>query len=245
MPRLVGTVVLGVIAFIALAIGAPLLWQSWRPASPSAGPTAVHGATTGAPWQIRLDAAGGSEVFGLGLGRSTLADAAQLWPGEPLQVALVRSPTGELSLEAYLESVQASGVNGKLLLGVLMPADVAGRWAERSTRDTPLASGAHRLALQHDDAEQARARPIDSLLFLPAARLDEATLVERFGAPAERLATADGLVHLLYPERGLAISLADSGRQRNVLQYVAPRDFARLRAPLLAALTPPITPVKN
>lgn len=239
MPRLIGAVVLGVLAFIALAIAAPLLWHTWRPAPPPLQQGGALPSGTGTPWQIRLDGAGGSAVFGLDLGRSTLADAASRWPGEALQVALVRSPAGELSLEAYLESIQASGVNGKLLLGVTLPADVAQRWAERATRDTPLASGAHRLGLHHDDATQAQARMIDSLLFLPAARLDEATLAERFGAPAERLATADGLVHLLYPDRGLAISLADSGRQRTVLQYVAPRDFARLRAPLLAALTPP------
>jgi hypothetical protein len=234
MPRLVGTVVLATLLFVALAIGAPMLWQSWRPAQPSTAPVAE----TGAPWQIKLEAAGGSEVFGLGLGRSTLADAAARWPGERLQIALVRSPAGALSLEAYLESVQASGVQGKLVLGVVLPTALAQQWAERSPRDTPLASGAHQLGLRHEDALQAQAQVIDSLLFLPAARLDEATLVERFGAPGERLATTDGLVHLLYPERGLVISLADSGRQRTVLQYVAPRDFARLRTPLLAAIQP-------
>lgn len=69
-------------------------------------------------------------------------------------------------------------------------------------------------------------------MFLPAARFDEATAVERFGPAPERLTTQDGTVHLLYPEQGVVIALDPQERAKPVLQYVAPSAFDRLRAPL-------------
>jgi hypothetical protein len=54
--------------------------------------------------------------------------------------------------------------------------------------------------------------------------------VQRFGAPAERIRQGETLEHFLYPARGLDIVLDSKGKE--VLQYVAPADFARLRAPL-------------
>jgi hypothetical protein len=60
---------------------------------------------------------------------------------------------------------------------------------------------------------------------------DRAT--ERFGLSPERIANQDGTVHLLYPEQGVVVALDPQGRARPVLQYVAPSEFQRLRAPLL------------
>jgi hypothetical protein len=69
-------------------------------------------------------------------------------------------------------------------------------------------------------------------VFLPAARFDETTAVERFGPASERLTTPDGTVHLLYPEQGVVIALDPQERAKPVLQYVPPSAFDRLRAPL-------------
>jgi hypothetical protein len=41
-------------------------------------------------------------------------------------------------------------------------------------------------------------------------------------------------VHLLYPPLGLDVVVDGDGKE--LLQYVAPRDFERLRAPLLATM---------
>jgi hypothetical protein len=62
--------------------------------------------------------------------------------------------------------------------------------------------------------------------------MDEATVTQRFGQPGERLVVSEKRVHLLYPEKGLDVVVDADGKE--LLQYVAPRDFAMLRAPLLA-----------
>jgi hypothetical protein len=58
-------------------------------------------------------------------------------------------------------------------------------------------------------------------------------ITQRFGQPAERIKAGTTFEHLLYPDRGLDIRLDTEGKE--VLQYVAPRDFTRIREPLLKA----------
>jgi hypothetical protein len=105
-------------------------------------------------------------------------------------------------------------------------------WAERATARAPQPSGTWRLTLAPQDHATALGARLTGLVFLPAARFDESHAVERFGPATERLRTPDGTVHLLYPEQGVVIALDPQGRVKPVLQYVAPSDFARLRAPL-------------
>ena len=104
--------------------------------------------------------------------------------------------------------------------------------SERATHREPQPSGTWRLTLNPQDQATALAAPLAGLVFLPAARFDEATAVERFGPASERLTTQDGTVHLLYPEQGVVIALDPQERAKPVLQYVAPSAFDRLRAPL-------------
>lgn len=236
MWHIVLGLVAGVLLLVVAALALPWLW----PASPKA---ADAQADQKLPWQIQPLADGGIQVFGLRLGGNAptrLEEAAALWPQEVMKVALLRSGTDSLALEAYLESVRMGGLQGKLVLTAHAdPAALAG-WAQRSPRSDPLPSGARQASLTADDLAQARRSALSGLVFLPAARLDEATVQQRFGTPTQRLVTADGAVHLLFADRGLAITLATAGRERPVLQYVAPADFQhRLHAPLLAAASAP------
>ena len=185
------------------------------------------------PWQIERQPGGGSRVFGLTLGRDALQQAITRWPDEALQLALVRDAQGGFTLEGYLESLRAGFVQGKMVLtGSVDPVKLQA-WAERATHREPQPSGTWRLTLAPQDQTAALTAPLVGLVFLPAARFDEATAVERFGPAPERLTTQDGTVHLLYPEQGVVIALDPQGRAKPVLQYVAPSDFDRLRAPLV------------
>ena len=85
--------------------------------------------------------------------------------------------------------------------------------------------------LHHDDLALAWRAPIASVTFIPAASLDEQTVLRRFGAPAERIRVDERVEHFLYPDKGLDLALDSKGKE--VLQYVAPRQFARLREPLI------------
>lgn len=230
--KMIAGLLLGTLLFLVIALTGPALWQMLHP-SPGGDGAAV--ATHDLPWQIETLPGGGTRVFGVRPGQDTIAQIASTWPTEAadMKVALVRDPQGRLTLEAYLENVRAGFVQGRIVLTGQMAETTLRRWEAQASAREPQPSGSYRLTLQAEDAAAARGATLAALAFLPAARIDEATAVERFGAPTERLGAPDGTVNLLYPARGLAISLDPQGRGKPVLQYVAPADFARLRAPLL------------
>ncbi|MEY4907041.1 MAG: hypothetical protein RL260_759 [Pseudomonadota bacterium] len=228
--RIVALLLVGTLTFLVIALVAPWIWQTFRGAG---APVAMAAAPlAGLPWQIERRPDGSSLVFGLDLGHGTLQHAANRWPDETLQLALVRDARGGFALEGYLENIRAGYVQGKMVLTGTADAVTLQTWAERTPHREPQPSGTWRLSLAPQDQAAARAMPLAGLVFLPAARFDETTAVERFGPASERLTTPDGTVHLLYPEQGVVIALDPQERAKPVLQYVPPSAFDRLRAPL-------------
>lgn len=224
---------------VLLLLGAAMAWPLWLAwqGTTGTGPD-DRGPAPELPWQVRA-AGGGSEVFGLRLWAGTLADAEARF-GDRLRVGLMQ-PQGEAvpALEGYVESLQAGFVTGRLVLAFERPASWRQAALGRAPRHEVGEGGRSRwYGLAAEDLPQARQAALVGLSFLPSARLDEPTLVQRFGPPAERLQSPAGEVQLLYPALGVAIALppADAARARAVIQYVAPAEFeARLRGPLRAA----------
>jgi hypothetical protein len=218
-----------VVLLLALSLAWP--WLS-RPADAGA----LASAERGLPWQVRADGAGGSEVFGLSLGRATLADVQARW-GHDLVVALIAAPGQAPALEAYVEGFQAGYVTGKLVLAVEADPAWLARARGRSTKSEVGEGAVRRSGLTPDDLADAMRLPLAGMGLLPSARLDEAVVTLRFGAAAERLVGPTGELHLLYPVLGVAVALppaeGEGARARSLIQYVAPRDFERrLRQPL-------------
>jgi hypothetical protein len=187
-------------------------------------------AVTGLPWQIEVLPDGASRVFQLSLGQSTLADArARFGEGE---MALVAAPGEAETLEYYFDTVTAGAVTGKMIVTADLATEILTAMRQRATKTEYMQSNAKKSVLAEADQPAALAAPIRALAFVPSINLDEAMITQRFGPPAERIKSGDNLEHLLYPDRGLEIRLDTEAKE--VLQYVAPRDFARLREPLKA-----------
>ncbi|MBA4177982.1 MAG: hypothetical protein C0505_15710 [Leptothrix sp. (in: Bacteria)] len=216
---------------------APAVWRMAQPPPPAAAGTAPASA---APWQVALPAPGRSQVFGLDLPGSTLAQAQQRW-GDELALALIAGPGGNggtLALEGYVERFEAGGVGGRLLLAFDAEGAAAAlaRW-RGLLPGVPTASGARRHALSAPARAELGGTALVGLSFIASAQLSAEVLTARFGAPAERIAGGERLQHWLYPALGLAVALDAQGR--DVLQYTAPADFERrLVAPLRAASAP-------
>jgi hypothetical protein len=218
----------GVIVLL-LALALPLLRMGgvgpWAEEDPSA--------RTGLPWQVTRLPEGRAQVFGLEPGHDTLAQV-QARLGDSLQVALVARLGETGALEALADPFVAGFVSGRLVLAFDAPPDQLQAWRAGAVDSEPMEGGVRRFRLKAEHRAQAARARLVGLSFLPTVRLSEDDVRQRFGAPAETLAQPGGGQALLYPELGLAISVAPG--QRGVLQYVAPRDFAtRLRAPLVAA----------
>jgi hypothetical protein len=212
--------ILAIIIAIALA---PMV-MSPKPDNQSGKPVA------GLPWQVEVTADGNSRVFGLTVGASTLGDARTRF-GEG-EMAIVAAPGEPESLELYFNDVTLGVVTGKLIVTADIAADVLATLRQHAGMTKYMASSAKKSALADEDVPTAYAAPIRAISLVPAINLDEAMVVQRFGQPAERIRTSEHTEHFLYPDRGLDVVLDSDGKE--LLQYVAPRDFARLREPLTA-----------
>jgi hypothetical protein len=222
MKKLIVGMVVGFTAFVVLALMFP-------PNSDRVGKPIEN-----LPWQIETLPGGGSKVFGITLGKTTVGEVRQRF-GPDMQLAVIAAPKETGALEAYYGDFTAGVLIGKLIVGTSLDAAAIERLRDRAVKSEFMQSTTRRYRLRPDDLAEVHKLPVTALTFIPMANIDEPTALRHFGTPRERLRTDEHVEHLMYPEKGLDLALDSEGKE--VLQYVAPRDFARLREPVVKAVT--------
>ena len=187
---------------------------------------------SGLPWHIEHPTADTIRIFGLTLGLSTTNEAEQHFQ-EEAKPSLFKSPSGQLVAEMFFEQVTMAGLKSKIVATIAVPDAELQAMYERGLRMSGVGSG-KKITLAPEDASRVRALPIASLTYMPSVRLNEEVFSKRFGQPAQRIKEKkSGAVHWLYPQNGLDITMG--GEEKPVLQYVPPKDFDKLVAPLLGS----------
>lgn len=184
---------------------------------------------SGLPWQIELLPDGTSRVFGITLAQSTLGEARELL-GDDMELAAIVVAPDDSGLEMFYSHYTAGVFSGKLILAADVAPDTLKQWLDRAVSAEYLESGARKFHLNPDDRLLAYQATVKNITFIPAIALDEQTALKHFGTPAETIRRSDQAIHLLYPDKGLDLTINKHGK--DVLQYVAPRGFAQLRDPL-------------
>lgn len=220
----------------ALAIVRGPQWFGPASSDPQGNPQgqAAKAAGTPPPWLVTAHPDGSSEALGLALGTGTLADVRQRF-GADTQIAIIAAPGEDGSLEAFVDPAQAGFIAGKLVVTAALPASSPATLRslrERALKSEFMESTTRKYTLRPEDEALALQARIVALSFIPQASLDADIILARFGTPAARLRSNDRQEHFLYPDKGLDVILDSEGKE--LLQYVAPRDFERLRAPLQA-----------
>jgi hypothetical protein len=185
------------------------------------------------PWQITLDGQGGSSVFGLKPGVSTLGEVRQRF-GSEMELAIVAEPNEVGMLEGYYSGVSLGFVMAKMVVTVDAKDEAIISMRDRALRAKHMDSTTRKITLNADDVAAADQMLVKAISVIPTVNLDEATVIQRFGQPGERVEISEKRVHLLYPQQGLDVVVDGNGKE--LLQYVAPRNFASLREPLRAAV---------
>lgn len=216
---------LSLIALVLLALILPFF-------IPGSGKQAGVDPNANLPWQIAVDGQGGSSVFGLQPGVSTLADVRRKLSDE-IEVAIIAEPKEVGMLEGYYAQVPLGFVLAKMVVTVDASEAAITAMRERALKAKHMESTTRRITLHPDDLAAADRLPIRAISVIPTVNLDEATIIQRFGEPGERIVVSERRVHLLYPKLGLDVLVDQDGKE--LLQYVAPQQFAYLREPLLAA----------
>lgn len=216
---------LSLIALVLLALIVPFF-------IPGAGQQSGVDPNSKLPWQISVDGKGGSSVFGLQPGVSTLGDVRRQL-GDEIEVAIIAGPDEIGALEGYYAQVPLGFVLARMVITVDAKDELISAMRERALKAKHMESTTRRITLHPDDLRAAEALPISAISVIPTVNLDAATIVQRFGEPGERIVVSERRTHLLYPKLGLDVVVDQDGKE--LLQYVAPQQFARLRDPLLAA----------
>lgn len=213
---------LSMIALIAIALIVPFL-------VPGLGKQEGVDPNANLPWQIELDGQGGSSVFGLRPGVSTVGEVRQKF-GSEMDVAIIAEPNEMGTLEGYYSQVALGFVLAKVIVTVDTKNELILEMRDRALKAKHMESTTRKITLNPDDLAAIEKMPVKAISVIPSVNLDEATVIQRFGQPGERLAVSEKRVHLLYPEKGLDVVVDGDGKE--LLQYVAPRNFAELREPL-------------
>jgi len=215
---------LSILALIVLALLLPFLL-------PDLGKQSGVDPNANLPWQIEMDGQGGSRVFGVSPGTSLLGDVRDRLGGD-LEVAIIAAPDEVGMVEAYFSQVLLGFVQARVIVTVDASPAMVTAMRERALKAEHMESTTRKIRLHPDDLASVYRMPVKALSVIPSVNLDEATVIQRFGQPEERLPVSEKRVHLLYPAKGLDVIVDADGKE--LLQYVAPRDFAMLREPLKA-----------
>ena len=181
------------------------------------------------PWQIETDDRGGSRVFGLSPGFQTLGEMRAIL-GADSELAIIARPDEVGSLEVYFNQIALGFVLAKMVLTVDASPEMVLAMRERALKAEHMESTTRKIRLHPDDVAAADRMLVRAVSVIPTVNLDEATIIQRFGQPGDRIPMSEKRVHLLYPEKGLDIVVDADGKE--LLQYVAPKDFALLHEPL-------------
>lgn len=212
--------------FVLLSTGLLLLACS-KPGPSSDASQSIKGL----PWQITTFSDGSSEVFGLRIGHTNLAQASALIKGDR-QAAIIIDQQNSRGLEMYFNQFKAGVLDGKLVIVADLSDLELQQMISNLDQGDYMASGARKLIPTDADWSKAEQTVIASIAFIPAINLDEEIILNRFGQHPEIVLTK-GLKHFLYAQQGLDIALSNEGKE--VLQYVAPKAFEQLRQPLIYA----------
>lgn len=183
------------------------------------------------PWKTVVDAHGRLQVFGLTLGTTTLGEVQARF-GQTGKVTLFVDPDGNPrgTVEAFFERIDLNGLYGDFVFTLGTDRATLTRIYDGGLRISRLGDGTQKVQPAPVDLEALASASIEHITYLPGARLAPQVIPDRFGEPAERVAEPKGIVHWLYPGKGIDIARRPNGQA--VIQYVNPSNFDQLREPL-------------
>ncbi len=182
------------------------------------------------PWLIELNDMGYVEVFGITIGKSTLADARKQLQQQG-KVNLFVSADSKYAVEAYFKRVHLSGLRADMVLALDLDQTAMEQMYDRGLRISQLESGSKKVKLSEPDMATVERAIVEHITYIPATDLDEALVLSRFGEPERRINEPSRISHWLYPSKGLDIAMNPEGKE--VFQYLPPANFNRVLEPLL------------
>jgi hypothetical protein len=170
------------------------------------------------PWNASINTQGQLTVLGLTLNQSTTKDAMALYGKETKIILFTDKLHKPVSVEAFFEDMYIGySLRGRLILTLETSTEQLEAMFSRGGRVKSADSGAHEITLAGSDLSEALSLPIRHLTYIPYPKIDEETLIHRFGQPSKDSLGDDGVRRWHYPERQLVILFDETGRK--VLEF--------------------------
>ncbi|MCW8955666.1 MAG: hypothetical protein OQL09_02190 [Gammaproteobacteria bacterium] len=186
---------------------------------------------SGFPWQIESQADGSIRVFSLVLGQSTLADAEQQFK-EGAEITMFVPKDSEAVVEAYFNELTIGGLKSKMVVAFDLDSEQLQAMYDGGVRISTMGSGTRKVMLNSDHLQQVRQSVISGLTYMPSINLTAEFIQHRFGNPDQKIKDPDGdAIHWLYADKGVDVALSEQAKE--VIQYVHPANFDRIRSPLI------------
>ncbi len=179
------------------------------------------------PWQVRPLPDGGSEVFGIRLGQTTL-DEASRHLGHVPEFAVFIGAQGPETIEAWFGKIRVGLFDARVLLKARAPEALLQEVARNGGEPEPQPSNTWKRSVSEQDLPRVLALPVAEITYVPSVQYDPDVVRARFGAPSRIVPHDEHSRWWLYPGKGLLLLLDD--KQKEVLHYTAPRDFGQLLA---------------
>lgn len=194
-------------------------------------PTEADRVATVERLDIKTSPSGQITIMGITLGSSTLQEAEELLDETP-QRALFLTPQPDdkhkYKLEAYFEDLQ-------LVLVLDASSKLIKKIERNPRRPFVFPSGVVKLGISTEELTQVKSTTISTLTYIPYNQIDMTTFEKDHQQPAETIISTDQSTHYLYPALGLDFTRPVTGS--DILQFVPPGEFHRLRDPLVASTT--------
>ncbi len=189
------------------------------------------------PWDIKTSG-GAVSVFGVTLGSSPLQQLMDKLRDEG-ETAIFADEGKPPTVETFFKNISLGGFQARLIAVIDAPGQAIEDWAGNARKISPQASGARKIKLGGVSLQQAKQRPVTAMTYLPRVAYDETIIRQRFGKPDSITRLSDSEQYWFYPDKGLILNLnADS---REVLHYLQPSDYDRVRHEILAVASAPQT----
>lgn len=188
------------------------------------------------PWDITVHPDGTSSVFGLNLDKDSLLEFKRLYD-KKADLAIFLDPDKHATLEAYFGSTDVGALTANVALVAKADQKLLQDWIKNNRESPdPTPSGAWKYSMSDAEMREAQNFPVESITYKPATDYSVDLIERRFGKPAQTIVVDAQTQFWLYPSKGLVITVNPEGK--DLLQYISPKDFARLTATLPQPKTP-------
>jgi len=164
------------------------------------------------PWQSYINDQGKTVVFGLIMGKSTLAESMRLF-GTEVKASLFEDIDQKKTLEVFFSSTKVGGISAKVILNLALTNQQFDYLNNNIKESEVMPTGNKKTSFNKAGEASMFALPIESLTFIPSADLLPDTITGLFKQPESVNLIESGVEYWRYPGKGLRIIVDQENKE--------------------------------